>query len=731
MTLTGFYTKPNRVLSFNQSLCTSVSRDQQCSKFELLARAESGMDCGANRDVLLLQDEEFDFDVTLSPDSTKGDDDDEVFVDPVSHAERCASVNVESELEEYGAWANWTPLTGDQLEVVCQEAHRLASQLQNGEPHSGHTEAAIIKSNTAPGREEFVQDAEAKVGLLGQSARVLSPVKRETFCVQDSPMKQLPPAIQRHLLRGSISTTAPSTRPATRLSTSSPLVRSRAQPHTSLRGKASLGVAVVLPSKPLIPPTSSSASKNKVERMTLQPPSKVAGVLRRSPSTRSINRADSSEDLLSDSMSVASDISDSSINSSLLGKRTLAPPTKSIRARDFSGVKALPCQSRRMSDVRKSSSSSSSVSSFNSSMSLSPAKGKPNSSLNRNRSTPAGHTPSSMSGASQNRARHSTAYAAAEPTSSGASRRSLSAQVKSLSEAERARAVKFTPVKRARIAPSQPTPPRRLASTGSSRLQNGVKSKPKSEALAPPMPQAAGKALCTADDGSKVLKSKRLSTCSTESSLHVKQSAGSLTPSVGSCKSVLVATQRPSALPTPAKCRASAIPAPSSQARAVRSRSNITPTPTSAGRQRSCSPILKDSEEEEFINPPEIKPFCLEEEEVVPIPPSNTEEPIQTENTDVRVSTDTKPAPTRDLMDLETTEESATKTQEVLLLDLTPPSLQPQEKLLIDLTNTPELVCRNEKSGTTTQLIDLSSPLIKWSPDEKKENSAPLINLSF
>lgn len=29
------------------------------------------------------------------------------------------------------------------------------------------------------------------------------------------------------------------------------------------------------------------------------------------------------------------------------------------------------------------------------------------------------------------------------------------------------------------------------------------------------------------------------------------------------------------------------------------------------------------------------------------------------------------------------------------------------------------------------QLIDLSSPLIKWSPEDKKENSAPLINLSF
>lgn len=29
------------------------------------------------------------------------------------------------------------------------------------------------------------------------------------------------------------------------------------------------------------------------------------------------------------------------------------------------------------------------------------------------------------------------------------------------------------------------------------------------------------------------------------------------------------------------------------------------------------------------------------------------------------------------------------------------------------------------------QLIDLSSPLIKWSPEDKRENNAPLINLSF
>lgn len=40
------------------------------------------------------------------------------------------------------------------------------------------------------------------------------------------------------------------------------------------------------------------------------------------------SRSESYEDLLSDSASIASDISDSSLNSSLLGKRTLAPLAK-------------------------------------------------------------------------------------------------------------------------------------------------------------------------------------------------------------------------------------------------------------------------------------------------------------------------------------------------------------------------------------------------------------------
>lgn len=74
--------------------------------------------------------------------------------------------------------------------------------------------------------------------------------------------------------------------------------------------------------------------------------------------------------------------------------------------------------------------------------------------------------------------------------------------------------------------------------------------------------------------------------------------------------------------------------------------------------------------------------------------------------------------------------ETSSKTQEMLLLDLPAPVLQPQEKLLIDLSNTPELIRTNKTNPSASELIDLSSPLIKWSP-VKKKNDAPLINLSF
>ncbi|XP_031135597.1 G2 and S phase-expressed protein 1 isoform X1 [Sander lucioperca] len=722
------------------------------------------MDCRANSDMFFLSDEKFDFDVSLSPASSKGDDEDEVFVGPVTHKKSCLSVNVVSQLEG-DVRANWSPLSGDQLEAVFQEAHKLANRLQCSEPSQPHCEdddkTTNMTNDATTDREQFVQDAEAKLGVLGQTASALSPIKRQTFCVQDSPMKQLPPAVQQRILRGSISNASSSTRPANtalssryatvnaasstrptaRLSTSSPVAGVKPQPRTGMRGKAALGV--VLPSKPTAPTTSSLTSKSRAEKTRLQPPSKAVGGCRRGPSSRLSSRAYSSEDLLSDSASVASDISDSSLNSSLLGKRMLAPPTKSA-VRNRSGVKAPPLQKRRVTERKNTSSSSSSVSSFNSSLSVSPAKGKLNSPLNRNLTS---STSSISRPANHSRPRRSSVYAAAETAPFPAGRRSLSVQARKLSEVERVKAPKSTPLKRAEATPLKHTPGKRIlektasvSTSASAQLQSGSRIKSKPEALVLPTPNGGVRGVRQGDDISKMLKPKRLMSVSSVDSLPQKLSAGPLTPSAGSCRPLQVKTRRPSALPTPLKRRMSTMPVATPTRPPLTSDSD--PVPASARRERSCSPASADSQEAEPVDAPDIQPFCLEEEPPA-APPSSPPQTDQSESTDPGSPSKGESEPGINLIELESKEDSGSKTPEVtththqflsaqvLLLDLPAPTLHPREKLLIDLTNTPDLIRTNSKTCTTTQLIDLSSPLIKWSPEDKGENNAPLINLSF
>ncbi|XP_074533208.1 G2 and S phase-expressed protein 1 [Halichoeres trimaculatus] len=732
------------------------------------------MDCQANRDLCYITDEKFDFDVSLSPASAKGDEEeDEVFVGPLSHKERCISVNVASHLEgSDGVRVSWSPLTGELSEAMCQEAHKLADQLKS--QNEGPTEATNTNS-----REEFLQDAEAKLGMLVRGSSTLSPIKRQTFLVQDSPMKELPPAVQRRLLRGS-STKSPlttrtsstpsirpthsvssnrtastnttaSTRTSTRLSTSSPVVMVKAQPKTGLRGKAALGI--VLPSKPAGP--TASATKTRVDKSRLQPPSKVGdkmpvvGSWKRSPSSHPSSRAGSCEDLLSDSASVASDISDSSLNSSLLGKRTMAPPSKSFK-RNLSAVKVPPLQNRRITDRKNTSSSSSSVSSFNSSMSLSPAKGKLNSSLNRSISGSAVPAPSSVGKAANPTSTRSSVYGTVAPAPTNAGRRSLSTQVRRQSEVEPSKATKSTPLKRAEATPLQMTPSKRVLeraasvpSAASARLQSGQKTKSKPEAMVLPTPSGGFRGVPQKDDVSKMKPKRPMSTSSVDS-LPQKPSAGPLTPSAGSGRSLQMKARRPSTLPTPVKRRGSVIPTatPTNLARPSRSStvssSGPAPSPSVIKREKSCSPTPANTqvEEVEVFVVPEVQPFHLEEAEQqqqpsVPTPPSP---PLsdQSESPEPEPEpTQSEPRPGRDLIQLETAEESSSKTQEVLLLDLPAPILQPQEKLLIDLTNTPDLIRTSSKSSSNSQLIDLTSPLIKWSPEDKRENNAPLINLSF
>ncbi|TNN45564.1 G2 and S phase-expressed protein 1 [Liparis tanakae] len=483
------------------------------------------MDRGAGSDLFLLADEKFDFDVSLSPASSDGDEDeDEVFVGPVSLEQRFASVSAASRPEAGGGVrGGWSPLSGDQLEEVCQEAHRLAHQLQgsglsrprgeaatdataskattldttaskatatdatasNATASKATTSDATASNATAtvsPGG--FVRGSESELSLR-QAAGAPSPIKRQTFCVQDSPMKLLPPAVQRRLLRGSgvnnptsaRAAAATSARPAAKVSSaarhagaaspghlagaarssSSPVAAVKPLARTGLRGRAALSGAVVLPSKPAA--ASCSTARSAAEKPRLQPPSRTLGSWRRSPS---LSATGSCEDLLSDSASVASDVSDSSLN----GKRTLAPPTKRALLNP-SGVKAPPLQKRRVMERKNSSSSSSSLSSFNSSFSLSPAPGKLSSTGPAPISRPRPY--------------------AAPPEPAAAVRRC--SQARKLSEAERLKAARSTPLKRAEATPLQLTPAKRPASipAAAARLQ---KNKP--EAAVAPMAGGGG-----------------------------------------------------------------------------------------------------------------------------------------------------------------------------------------------------------------------------------------------
>ncbi|MEQ2166247.1 hypothetical protein GOODEAATRI_025939, partial [Goodea atripinnis] len=340
--------------------------------------------------------------------------------------------------------------------------------------------------------------------------------------------------------------------------------------------------------------------------------------------------------------------------------------------------------------------------------------GKLNPSLNRSLSSSTGPAPSSISREpGLSRLRRSTICTSAEPVSSRTGSHSQPTQAKKLLEGERAKATRSTPMKRAEPTSIQPTPPKRKVErtvsvnvTSSGRLQSGVKAKAKPAALVHPTPNTADKGVHHADGLSKATKPKRLSVSSTDSRPQ-KLSAGSLTPSAGGCKPLQASARRPSALPTPVKRRTSTFQAPSDQTRTFRLPSrtdtSITRCTNSAEKPQRCSPVPQGKQEEEPVHFSDIKPFRLEEEESPATLPLNSPETKQTHNSDPGMLTVSETVPNSNPIELEMTEESAVKTQEVLLLDLPPPALQPQEKLLIDLANTPNLIGTNSKSCTTTQ----------------------------
>ncbi|XP_050956098.1 G2 and S phase-expressed protein 1 [Labeo rohita] len=722
-------------------------------------------------DFVSLAEEKFDFDVSLSPASSKGDYDveDEVFIGPISHKEKCISHGVEIHAKDsissgpsLGEQPSWSPLTGEKFDEICKEAQLLASHLEQTITDPV-TESSVVSTSQPEETETFEEDTTAKLSMFSKPADVLSPIKRETFLVQESPMKQLPPAIQKRMLKAN--GTAGFGKP--RLSTSSPVRPAVTQPKMATRGKALVASSGVLPSKPTAQGNSRLSSSTKLPPATktrLPPPSKGNFGLKRSPSSRNSSRAGSSEDLLSDNTSVASDISDSSFNTSLPGRSSILARNKT-ELRAPSALKAPSLQNSRVVDRRRNtSSSSSSVSSINSSITISPgSKAKLNSSLNSSTNSIGARSHSSVSRLPSSSRKSSIVTRNPEPPVNR--RTSISTQGRRAPELL-PRPVKATPIKK-----TDPLPPPQLqtpakntgektTSTSSipastAKMGSALKGNPKLKVQVVPTPTNYLKGVrksevSSSPDVPRIMKPKRLlSACSVDSLPDhlVGPPVGLLTPSGMGSK-----LRRPSALPTPVNRRISGIPAftPKSVSRLSKP-SQVTERSSSQAATHSSPENMKESvnqedkqtsvSTEEMCPPGDLQPcslvFNVEDEPEEPPacepavvenpsePPSCDPEPIQVDIKPLLSTVDTQ-------KHLQKTEKKEVK--EVLLVDAPAPALQPSEKLLIDLSNTPDLIKTSSGKPWAGQLIDLSSPLIKWSPEEKKgnsENVAPLIDLSF
>ncbi|XP_062932388.1 G2 and S phase-expressed protein 1 [Cynocephalus volans] len=157
---------------------------------------EAGRDVPKKEDILLLVDEKFDFDLSLS--SSSANEDDEVFFGPVGHKERCiaASLELSNQIPEQPLLPaseghfTWSPLTGEKFVEVYKEAHLLALQIEsNSRNQAAH--AVEPEDPWSQDVERFIQESKLKINLFEKEKEIKkSPtsLKRETYYLSDSPL---------------------------------------------------------------------------------------------------------------------------------------------------------------------------------------------------------------------------------------------------------------------------------------------------------------------------------------------------------------------------------------------------------------------------------------------------------------------------------------------------------------------------------------------------------------
>ncbi|KAM5251126.1 G2 and S phase-expressed protein 1 isoform 3-T3 [Hipposideros larvatus] len=705
-------------------------------------------------DVLLLADEKFDFDLSLS--SLSANEDDEVFFGPVGHKERCIATSLELNnqipaeplLPASECHFRWSPLTGEKFVEVYKEAHLLALQIQSNS-RSEAAPAARPEDLWSQGVERFIQESKLKMHLFDKENDMKkSPrsLKRETYYLADSPLGPPPSGIQPPSGMGQQGAPAQASLPQPQRP---PLSSSLPEEPSSVRLPGQAATQKKVFSK-LLPPRASSI-RGKSTSLAVDKPTKEKPA---SPSRMKIlNEKDLHRDMAPDKPSAAQDVTSLPASGSHLvqGKRTLPVPNKLKLKKSL--LKPPGCAG----SLARKSSSCGSVSGVTSAVPAEPAAGRAKS--GERPSTPAdGSRP--LSDTSQSgRPGPAVPRLALQGGPGAVCRRSRGAAGPAELTAERPTAPS------AAVLPQPQTPEQggpRLNSqrnkTGSTRRRDSYLDS-KTKVMPTPTTQFKIPKFATGEPPDSATprfsRAQRPQSCTS-----VERAAVHSTParrSSGPASQSLVSAARMSALPTPAGRRLSGLPlmTPRTVPRALasplcvsarrlssepRKKSAVRTVPVT-GSHSKAAPRCSDLSSDGGFSPPPAVPQALNfspEENDFTFPKSITME----------VALDEAQPP------------EATSPSEAVLVDITLDQLTITPKAggapladlpLIDLCGTPEanvawasesrplidlLVNTPDTDRNTAsklphevgQLIDLCSPLIQLSPEADKENmDSPLL----
>ncbi|NWQ92804.1 GTSE1 protein, partial [Burhinus bistriatus] len=673
---------------------------------------------------------------------------DEVFVGPLGHKEKCIAVNIEAKKSAEKKYAPashdkllWSPLTEEKFVEIFKEAHLLALQIETG---SKNEQTKISQSEEQENKiiEKFVEDSESKLKILRNenTEKSLRVVKRETYCVKDSPACQLPPCFRKesdkllsddktHALH-----TPPNSNPVkihvspTKIA-SSPLTQEQ---KTKERNTKATG-------KLLMAKSSSTLGKSN---LTIEKPKPG----KHSISTkRDLNSMGSSEDLIPDKSSAASDVFESSFSgsSSAQDKKTLPAPSKpGLKKITHLKLPGVASGLTRKTTSSSLSSVSSMNSSLNSSLPISPIGKNGKTSMSSKASVSGSKVStsinrlalvrptrvSSLQAANTEKSRKQARSASTPKTSSVVSLAKSSGSATS-SEAAGSGIQRLSSVPSLQKLCQQNTDGSATKGSLCPKPRDRVFSVPTSQTKVPvktgdtPPNKSAPKATSS-------LGSTFCSTLGSAMAVSTPVKASEDGIFQNSCvpeKSVFMtpASLKRSGLPTPVR-RISGFPAvtPKTAPRIAfsphsasvhRSFSFSTKKTLTAGSKQMKQSKTQISSSEDDISPPPVLPLALN---------------FSPEKTATEVAENK-------LKEAEVQNQLAEEKQtEALLVDIgigksVPHTLECESRPLIDLSNTPEVNKITPLKPTISgqvKLIDLSSPLIILSPDVNKENlDSPLL----